>query len=281
MKRIYAFFCLCCLLLQAQGNRVVNIDGFAMPQAVAMTNLSVFVSNMGNNPDLTKSGSGFISKLDRSGRVIDPQFITNLNAPKSMAILDNILYVVDINMLKGFNLATKKQILNLPISGASMLNDIAIKDSNSLLVADGDTGLILLVDLRKKSYYTFVAIDSALGTLQNIALDKKFLYVSTFDSMQKKGRILRIELESKEVKIIHEFAEKICGLALTAHGGMIVANQGDNNETKLYKVSTHAKVYMIDIDEDLQAPAKLLLDNQTLWIPNTLDNRIQKITPEP
>ncbi|EMZ39181.1 hypothetical protein LS77_005830 [Helicobacter bilis] len=280
MKKISAFFCLCFLMLQAQGNRVVSIEGFSTPQAIAMTNLSVFVSNLGDNPNLTKSGSGFISKLNKTGKIIDLQFIANLNVPKSMTILDNILYVVDMNMLKGFNLATKRQVLNLPISGANMLNDIAIRDSNSLLVADGETELVLLVDLKKKSYYTFVAIDNTLGSLQNIALDKKALYASTFDKDQKKGRLLRIDIETKEVSIVHEFAEKICGIALTNHGGIIVATEGHKNATKLYKISTNAKVYAIDIDEDLQAPAKFLLDKQALWIPNTLNNQVQKIMPE-
>lgn len=280
MKKISAFFCLCFLILQAQGNRVVSIEGFSTPQAIAMTNLSVFVSNLGDNPNLTKSGSGFISKLDKTGKIIDLQFIANLNIPKSMTILDNILYVVDMNMLKGFNLATKRQVLNLPISGANMLNDIAIRDSNSLLVADGETGLVLLVDLKKKSYYTFVAIDNTLGSLQNIALDKKALYASTFDKDQKKGRLLRIDIETKEVSIVHEFAEKICGIALTNHGGIIVATEGHKNDAKLYKISANTKVYAIDIDEDLQAPAKFLLDKQALWIPNTLNNQVQKIIPE-
>ena len=98
--------------------------------------------------------------------------------------------------------------------------------------------------------------------------------------IRKKGRLLRIDIETKEVSIVHEFAEKICGIALTNHGGIIVATEGHKNATKLYKISTNAKVYTIDIDEDLQAPAKFLLDKQALWMPNTLNNQVQKIIPE-
>lgn len=185
MNKIFIYMIFCFGILQAQVNRILTIEGFSLPQAIAMTNLSVFVSNI-RNPNLAKNGNGFISKLDKTGKITDLQFIGNLNLPSSIITLDNVLYVVDMNILKGFNLSTKKQVLNLPISGTNTLSDIAIKDSNTLLVADRDTGLILLVDIRKKSYYTFVAIESSLGVLQNIALDKKYMYEAhLINNMQK------------------------------------------------------------------------------------------------
>lgn len=192
--------------------------------------------------------------------------------------LDNILYVVDMNMLKGFNLSTKKQVLNLPISGTNTLSDIAIKDSNTLLVADRDTGLILLIDLKKKSYYTFVTIESSLGTLQNIAIFKDYLYASAFDKQHSKSHLLRINLETKEVSVIYEFSEKIGGIALTENGGIILAGLGQNNDGRLYKISQNGKLYTIDLDEDLQYPTKFWFDTQSIWIPDSLSNEVQKIT---
>lgn len=149
MKRIYAILCLFIVLLQAQDNNTLSIDGFVSPQAIVATSNNVFVSNMGNNTDLTKNGNGFVSKLDKNGVVIDMQFISNLNSPSEMEIFDNILYIIDINRIKAFNIATKKQILNLPINSANKLSDIAINDYSHLFVADGEAGLILLIDLKK------------------------------------------------------------------------------------------------------------------------------------
>lgn len=60
-------------------------------------------------------------------------------------------YVVDIDVLRGFDLKTKKEIFNLPIKGAIFLNDIEKLDDNMLLVSDTGTGLILKVDLKKLS----------------------------------------------------------------------------------------------------------------------------------
>lgn len=274
-------YILCFTLLYVYGrdlNHIVTIEGFSQPQAITISTLSAFVSNIGNNTNVGKSGSGFISKLDKTGKIIDLKFIENLNIPRGIATLDNILYVVDMNILKGFNLQTKKQVLNLPISGTDTLSDVVVKDSNTLFVADRDTGLILLVDIKKKSYYTFATIDSNLGILQNIALDKKYLYVSTFDKQHSKGNLLRINLETKEVKLVYEFLEKIGGIALTENGGIIVASM--DKSSKLYKISQNGTIYTVDMDADLQSPTKFWLDNQSIWIPDSLSNTVQKIIPE-
>ena len=282
MKKIYAFLCLFVVLLHAYGNHNVSIDGFLSPRSIVATNTDVFVSNMGDTPNLTRNGSGFISKLDSTGKIIDFKFISNLNFPSGMVILGNILYVADVNTIKGFNIATKKQVLNLPISSTNTLNDVSVRDSTHLFVADGKTGLILLIDLKKKSYYTFVEIDNMLGDLQHIDSDKKFLYVSTFDSKNIQGYILRIDIETKEMSVLHKFFEKICDFQLTKDGGIITANMGQNNEVKFYKISRNARIYSIDTEESIQDVAnvaKIFIDKNSLWITDTLDNKVNKITP--
>ncbi len=271
---------MCFVSANAQMNRVITTDGFKSPQAILVTNLSVFVSNLGDNLQLVKNGSGFISKLDRTGKIIDMQFIGNLNAPKGMLIIDNVIYVADIDSLKAFNLTTKKQILNFPISGVNSLNDVIQKDDNTLLVSDKETGLILSVDLKKKSYHTFATIENNLGHINNMALDKQFVYVTTFNQQISKGNILRISIKTQEIDIIREFNENISGISVLKNGGIIVASWGQNNDARLYKISKNGKIYEIDLDEEIQTPTKFYIDSLNLWIPNESENKIQKIIPE-
>lgn len=80
--------------------------------------------------------------------------------------------------------------------------------------------------------------------------------------------------------MIREFSEKIGSIALTENGGIIVASLGQNGEGKFYKVSQNGKLYTIDLDGDVKYPAKFWLDTQSIWILDSLNNRIQKITPE-
>lgn len=278
MKKFFGIMLFCSFFVKA--NHVVSIEGFQSPQAIAATNLHVFVSNAGDNANLLKNGNGFISKLDRTGKIVALNFIGNLNAPHGMAILDTTLYVVDIDTLKGFNLNTKKQILNFPISGATLLSDVVVKDSTSLLVADSESGLILLIDLKKKNYHTFVTIENNMGALQNMALSDTFLYATSFDKEQKKGRVLRINLETKEVEILYELKERLHGISTTKAEGIIVAATSQNNEGKLYKITPHKKLYRIEVTQNLQAPAKFWHDTQTLWIPDSLSNKVEKIVAE-
>ena len=79
----------------------------------------VFVGNVGKKLEsLNKDNDGFISKLDKSGKIIEKKFLSNLNAPKGMNTINGVLYVVDIDTLKGFDLKSKKEVLNLSIKGA-------------------------------------------------------------------------------------------------------------------------------------------------------------------
>ncbi len=264
--------------LYADTNQTTIIEGFKTPQSIAATNLNIFVSNIVENYQSAKNGTGFISKLDRMGKIIDMQFIGNLNAPYSMTIIDNIIYVTDIDSIKAFNLMTKKQVLNFPISGVNSLSDIIQLDNNTLLVSDKETGLILLVNLKKKNYHTFVAIENSLGNINNIAIDDRFLYATTFNKQRNISSILRINLETKEVNVIKEFNENINGIVITKNGGIIISSCGkDNKEGKLYKITKNAKVYEIDLEEELQGPAKFYLDGFVLWIPNSFNNKIYKI----
>src|SRR5690606_27427792 len=58
-------------------------------------NKAIYVS-CGNN-SLEKDGDGFIAVLHPDGSVKSMDWCTGLNAPKGMAILDNSLYVSDID----------------------------------------------------------------------------------------------------------------------------------------------------------------------------------------
>lgn len=51
---------------------------------------------------MAKDNDGFISKLDKNGDILQLKFISNLNAPKGMSKIKDILYVVDIDVVYGF-----------------------------------------------------------------------------------------------------------------------------------------------------------------------------------
>lgn len=68
MKKVFAYMFFCFGLLQAQANRIVTIEGFSSPQAIAMTNLSAFVSNIGSDSSLAKMAMALLANLIRRGK---------------------------------------------------------------------------------------------------------------------------------------------------------------------------------------------------------------------
>ena len=68
----------------------------------------IYVSNVNGDPT-AKDGNGYISKLYKSGEVCTNKFIEGLNAPKGMVIVNEVLYVTDIDKVLGFEVNSGKK----------------------------------------------------------------------------------------------------------------------------------------------------------------------------
>src|ERR1043166_2595228 len=99
-----------------------------------------FVSNIVGNPS-NKDGQGFIAmvradstnvmkKLVESGKAV------TLNAPKGLAITGDTLWVADIDVVHAINKKTGALVANIPIQGATFLNDVAVGPDGAVYVTD-------------------------------------------------------------------------------------------------------------------------------------------------
>src|SRR5690606_32796939 len=84
---------------------------------------------------------GFIALLNPDGSVKNMKWVTGLNAPKGMAILNGKLYVTDIDDVKIIDLETASIEKTIPVEGAKFLNDLAT-DGTSIYFSDSETGII-------------------------------------------------------------------------------------------------------------------------------------------
>lgn len=279
MRFIYYFFLFLCICFAKDSNKIVEISGFQNPQAIAIAGANVYVSNAGIYKDSVKKESGFISKLDKSGKIIDLKFIDHLDYPQGLVIINNVIYIADNDTIKGFNVITKKQVLNMQIKGATSLSDIATRD-NILYVSDSKAGVIYFVDINKKSYHIFVAIESSLGNPNGVAISGDFLYVSTGNSTRfgtLKGNAFRIDLETKSVYLTSSYQNSLYGIENTRQGIMI--GSFDNNVVKFYKMTNDSKIFEIDLGVKLKSAMFFIYDSKSLWIPDTKQNKVFKIMP--
>ncbi|CAM2836163.1 ATP-binding protein [Helicobacter burdigaliensis] len=263
----------------ALGANAQDFKGFSHPESVYGMGGDIFVSNVGEKLEpLSKDKDGFISKLDTNGEIKIKKFISNLNAPKGMNSIGNTLYVVDIDVLNGFDKTSGKEVFSLDIKGAVFLNAIEVLDDNTLLVSDTGTGIIHKVDLKNKKHETLVQLDSKLGGPNGLLLDKekKNLIAVGYDPNGKdKGSIVLINLESKKVQNLSEPLGALDGIVYAKNGDLLVSDWGENTRGVIYRVNKN-KISTLKM-QSIGGPADMYSDGESLWIPAMMENKILKI----
>src|SRR4051812_27379507 len=122
--------------------------GMKVPESVRYdADMDVFfVSNINGNPSV-KDGNGFISviradstgvtkMLVESGKAAGGGKAITLNAPKGIAISGDTLWVADIDVIHAINKRTGASIADVPVKGATFLNDVAIGPDGDVYFTD-------------------------------------------------------------------------------------------------------------------------------------------------
>ncbi len=130
------------LAVQAQTLHLKSV-GFATPEAVEYEAASdtYLVANINGSP-FDKDDNGFISKVSPDGEVIELKWLDGadkniqLNAPKGMLARDGKLYVADIDRVRVFDIANKKQLADIVFPGSSFINGLSAAEDGGLWVTD-------------------------------------------------------------------------------------------------------------------------------------------------
>lgn len=111
-----------------------------------------FISNINGEPD-ARDNNGFITKLNAEGKIIHLKFIQggveniSLHAPKGMALVGSVLYIADLDQLKGFDKTSGKLIATVSFP-ASPTRRVSLTD-----VAAAPDGMLYVSDLAANSIY--------------------------------------------------------------------------------------------------------------------------------
>jgi hypothetical protein len=120
-------------------------DGVKMPESAAWDpKRNIFyVSNI--NPPGAGGGAeaGFISRIDPTGKVIEMEWVSGLRSPTGIAVLDDRLYVVERTGVAIIDLDQGEIVdRRLIESAGGFLNDLAVKNADTLFVSDSALGAI-------------------------------------------------------------------------------------------------------------------------------------------
>jgi hypothetical protein len=128
----------------AGGHQIVVANvGLATPESMLLDPLEdvYLISNINGVPDAADD-NGFITRMSPDGTIIALKWIdgasnaVTLNAPKGMAVSGPYIYVTDINTIRRFDRRTGAPGGDIPVPGATFLNDIAPGEDGSLYFTD-------------------------------------------------------------------------------------------------------------------------------------------------
>jgi len=101
----------------------------------------LYVSNVNLNP-WDKDGNGFISKMDKTGNIVELKWIVGLHGPKGMGISGKSLFIADIDELVEASLETGEILNRFPVEGKPDLNDITVGADGSVYVSGSGSNAI-------------------------------------------------------------------------------------------------------------------------------------------
>ena len=89
-----------------------------------------------------KDGKGGVAILNLDGSVKNQDWVTGMNAPKGMAVHENLLYVADITAVAVIDMETGEVRHEIEFPEAVFLNDVTVDNDGVIYVSDTRTGTI-------------------------------------------------------------------------------------------------------------------------------------------
>ena len=252
---------------EINNRRLIENVGFLTPESVEYNSHEdvYLVTNINGHP-LAKDGNGFISKLSPDGKVIELKWLdgakpgTTLHAPKGASIINNLLYVTDINQIQIFSLPDGQQKKSITIAGSTFLNGITPGQGDFVYVTDSGlnaafkpTGTDAIYKVWGNGRYELVVKDEKMGAPNGLWDNGNGLQVVTFNS----GRMIHITRSGKQKILPTPPSGGLDGLVKLDDGRFLFSSWGGSaiyalNEDNTYSLFADA----------LDAPADLGVDSK-------------------
>lgn len=273
------------------GPLVIKDVGLATPESVLHdTSTDTYLVSNINGAAAGKDDNGFISRIAPDGQVVALKWIdgaasdVELNAPKGLGIANGKLYVSDIDVIRTFDLATGKPAAQIPVPGATFLNDVAVGPDGTVYVSD--TGLTEdeqeNLSLNKQDAIYQVSPDGKLSTLikgeqlglpNGLVADATGLWVVTWS-----GSLYHVTFDGTATAPIQAPGAELDGIVQTADGRVLISCW----EKSAVFVGTPATEFSTLVD-NVKAPADIGYDSQReqLLVPLFTENTVEIVKVQP
>ncbi len=248
----------------------------ANPESLVRYNDYYLVSNLGQQllPD-TADGDGFISVVNLDGTGLIESYITGLDSPKGLKIINDQLYVCDLSMIKVYNIETRQMVKSFSFTdeNVTLLNDITdlYTDNETVFVTATRTNRIFKLNINTGAKEELMVSGVNLLQTNGLALDTEnnLLYMVEFGTNTGSGaRIIKIDLTDNSGTILGGNTTGFLYDGVALVGSTLYVSDWSH---RLFSLDlSNASGTPLQLQTNLNGPADILYDPNTnnIVIPN-------------
>ncbi len=225
----------------------------------------IYVSNVNENP-WEKDGNGFISKISKTGEIMDLEWVSGMNGPKGMAIVGNTLYVADMDELVSIDIVNGEIVSKLVIDGASGLNDITPGENGKIYISDSNEGKIF----QYKNGEASIFHADAPGRPNGLLMDQGNLLVA----FSKTNQFVSYDLNTLDKTVIAEQIGAGDGITPTNESDTYLLSDWNGEIFIISKTSGKQSLLATKQESKNTADIWFILEENLLFVPTFFDNRV-------
>lgn len=240
-----------------------EVTGLKTPESVLYdpSGKVIYVANINENP-WEKDGNGYISRHKENGDIIDNEWVKELSAPKGMGLLQNHLYVTNIDEVVEIDITTAKIIKRYKHPKAVNLNDIAIGADGRVFVSDS------------KGNYLFEIFNGVMDILYQSEMPTNGLYYENGRLLcGQKNYVAALDLTTKTISIFIEETGSIDGIEGVGDSTYLISDW--SGRVHLIKQG-QPKILLLDTTPKEINAADIEFDqnNHILYVPTFFKNSV-------
>ncbi|MHC8948579.1 SMP-30/gluconolactonase/LRE family protein [Sphingobacterium hungaricum] len=160
---------------------------------------------------MEKDGKGGIAILNMDGSLKSADWITGLNAPKGLALHNELLYIADIDEIVVVNVTLGKVIRKIPVPNSTFLNDVTVNDFGKVFVSDTRENKIFQLEKNVVSLYL-----DEVPSVNGLKFEEHYLYALAGKELWK------IDDKRDHIVVAKDFEQGGDGLEPVGNGDFLV-----------------------------------------------------------
>lgn len=225
----------------------------------------LYVSCINGTPT-EKDGNGYIAMVNTDGTIRTLQWVTGLDAPKGMGIIEGNLFVTDIDELVVIDIENAMVTERIPVTGATFLNDVAVGPDGTVYFSDSNTGIIWTYTGGELNSW----ISGGLNRPNGLYVEEERVLLTSSGSEDLKI----IDRSTGEMESVTSGIGRGDGVEYTGMEGYYLTSSWTGEVFLIYPDFSKASLLKTSDQEINSADIGFNIQEQIVYVPTFFDNRV-------